>query len=636
MVTSMLHLLMQPKANENAAPMYSDYDLQKFQDGTDPDGHPNHNVLKELITPNTPIQSHDLEISGGTAGFRYFTSVGYLSQKGMWGPSDYKRFNLNANIDVEATKTTQFSLSINGRTEERNSAGQATSGIFYQAFRTPPVAPVTFSNGLWGGWIGSSVYGDIFKSGYNKLVGYTMLTQLSIEQKLSFIKGLSIKGVVAYDFNPGNTQSPGSGIVTLTRTWNTPIPFYSVDTTQHPYVYTESGLAGLTKPQFSERFDFNQAFTYQGYVNYSNSFGASNITGLIVLEARNTKYDVFGAQRKNYDVLIPQLSIGSSVPADISNFGSASETKQYSGVYRLTYSYNGKYLIETSGRYDGNYYFAPKNRFGFFPSVSLGWRLSEENFFKNAFPWINNFKLRGSYGESGALAGAPFQYLASYTQVNNGAVIGGNPTSVLIENSQPNSDITWERSKKTDIGLEAAFFNNSINLEADYFKEKRNNMLLSPNTILPAEYGIGISQQNAGSMSNQGFEISLGLTKKVSNKLQLSFNSNFSYAKNKLLQIFENNVTLNNPNRRMTGRPVGTLFGFKAIGYFSPSDFESNGNLKSGLAQQTFSTVRPGDIRYEDVDGNGIIDNDDIVPIGTSNIPQIVYGLSPSIKIYGF
>ncbi len=630
------NLLNEAKLNEGTTPVYSATDLQKFKDHSDPDGHPDHNVLKELITPNAPIQSHNLNVSGGTDMVRYFVGTGILSQDGMWGPTSYKRYNLNANIDIHATNSTIVSLIINGRSENRYSPSVSSGGIFYQAFRTPPVSPVTFSNGLYGGWIGSSVYGNVFKSGFYKSQGYTMLSQLSIEQKLNFIKGLSIKGVLAYDFNPGNPQYPGGGISSLSSTWRIPIPFYSVDTTHIPYTYSKSGLDGPTKPNFTERYDQNQAFTYQGYINYNNQFGKSEIGGLVVLEARNTKYNVFGTTRLNYDVFIPQLNVGSSNSVDISNFGSASETKQYSAIYRLTYAFNNKYLFEATGRYDGNYYFAPNKRFGFFPAFSAGWRISEENFIKKNLTWVTNLKIRGSYGESGALAGSPFQYLSSYGLINNASVLGGNPSTGLRENSQPNINITWERAKKSDIGFESSFLNGSITLEADYFHEARNNMLVTPNTILPAEYGIGIAQQNAGSMTNQGYELSLGLFKNVSKDLSIGLNANYSYAKNKLVQIFENDVTYKNPNRRVTGRPIGTIFGNQAIGYFTPADFDAGGKLLSTIASQSFSKVYPGDIRYKDINGDGKIDNEDIVPIGSSNIPQVVYGVSPSIKFKDF
>ena len=245
-------------------------------------------------------------------------------------------------------------------------------------------------------------------------------------------------------------------------------------------------------------------------------------------------------------------------------------------------------------------------------------------------------KLRGSYGESGALAGAPYQYLSSYSLINNAADIGGTSSGGVVENSQPNKSITWEKAKKTNFGFDLSIFNDLINVQADYFHEIRNNMLVYPNVILPAEYGIGIAQQNAGSMSNQGFEITASVNKKISQDLYVSLGANFTYAHNKLLQVYENAVTYDNPNTRATGRPLGTFFGYKALGYFSTSDFDAKGNLKPGIATQSFSTVQPGDIRYADINGDGKIDQSDIVPIGKSNIPQIVYGLSPSLKYKNF
>ena len=634
-------LMNAAKDNEGASHVYSEADLQAYKNHTDPNGHQDNNVLKELITPNAMITKHNLELSGGTEKVNYFAALGYLSQDGMWGPTNYKRYNLTSNIDIHATKYTEVSLSINGRVEDRNSPAVSSYGIFYQAFRTPPIAPVKFSNGLPGGWIGSSVYGNIFDSGYTKNLGYTLLNQFSIEQQLPFIKGLSVKAVLSYDYNPGDSSNPGSGISSFERQWVTPIPFYTLNTSTTPYSYTQAGNGGPSKPQYYENFTQNQAFTYQAYLNYHNTFGKNDIRGLIVLEERNTKFNTFGASRLNYDVLLPELNNGSSASIDIGNNGYSSEGKQESGLYRLSYAYAGKYLLEASGRYDGNYYFAPGKRFGFFPAFSAGWRVSDEKFIKDKFTWINNLKIRGSYGESGALAGTPFQYLRSYSLYSGASVIAGNPTTGMVENSEPNINITWERAKKTNIGFEASFWNGLITVEADYFQEKRSNMLASPNIIVPIEYGVGISQKNAASMSNKGFEIALGSSHKFSDDLLVSLSINATFVKNKLEQIYENTVTYNNPNRRVTGRPIGTQFGWKAIGFFKPEDFNQDGSLKPGIPTQSWGKVHPGDIRYEDTYGpngkpDGIIDNNDIVPIGKSFVPEIIYGISPSIIYKGF
>ncbi len=634
--------------NEGTPHAYSEEDLQKFKDHTDPDGHPDHNVLKELITPNTLIMSHNLSLSGGGERIRYYTGIGFLTQNGAWGPTNYKRYNLTANIDADATKTTKVSLSINGRVEDRHFPGRSANpsngdlSIFNQAFRTPPIAPLTFSNGLWGGYIGRSAYGNIHHSGYNQTTGYTILNQLAIEQQLPFIKGLSVKGVVSYDFNPfnpGDPTNPSAAITSFNRTWLTAIPYYSYDPVTKTYPL--AGTDGPAKPTYSVSYNQSQAFTYQGYITYHNTFGKHDLSGLVVLETRNTKSSIFGAGRVNYNVTVPELNNGSSNSTDISNYGYSAEAKQKSAVYRITYGFNNKYLFEASGRYDGNYYFAPGHRFGFFPAFAVGWRLSEEDFIKRNFSWISNLKVRGSYGQSGALAGSPFQYLSSYTLYGNASVLNGVTTQGLYENAQPNPNITWERAKKTDVGLEANLGNGLLTVEADYFSEKRTDMLFAPTVTVPSEYGIGLSQINSGAIKNHGFELTLGTSHRLTNDLNVSLSANVTYARNELLQVFETKATYDNPNRRKTGRPLNTQFGYEALGYFKTEDFNEDGTLKPGIPTQPWGQVHPGDLRYADLTGpdgkaDGKINDMDQKPIGHPAIPEILYGFTPGITFKGF
>ncbi|HTE08573.1 MAG TPA: TonB-dependent receptor, partial [Flavitalea sp.] len=628
---------------EGSPHAYSDYALEKYRDGSEPDLYPNHNVLDELTEKNTLITSHNLTMTGGVEKIRYFASLGYLSQDGLWGPTKFKRYSLTTNVDADVTNTTKVNLSLNGRVEDRKFPGVSAGNIFYQAFRTPATAPLTFSNGLPGSYIGRSAAGNIFGSGDASSIGYTLLNQFSIEQQLPFIKGLSVKGLVSYDFNPINPDdatNPAAPINTFSRTWLTPIKFYNYDSATN--TYPQAGNDGPAKSQYTESYTQVQAFTYQFYVNYNRSFGKHDITGLIVLESRNLKTSVFGAGRVNYNVSVPELNNGSSNATDINNNGYSSEARQKSGVYRVTYGYNNRYLFEASGRYDGNYYFAPGKRFGFFPAFSAGWRISEEPFIRDNIKWINNLKIRGSYGESGALAGTPFQYLSSFTLYGNASVINGSTTQGLYENAQSNPDITWERAKKTDIGIEATFFNGLLNLEADVFFEKRSDILFPPTVTLPQEYGIGLSQVNAGAMNNRGFEFTVGSNHAFSKDLVVGLTANMTFARNKLREVFETEATFNNPNRRVTGRPLNTRFGYQALGYFTEADFNADGTLKDGIASQPFSTtLHPGDIRYADVYGpdgkaDGIINTDDIVPIGKPYEPEIIYGFSPSINFKAF
>ena len=613
---------------------YSDYDLQKYKDGTDPDGHPNFQPLADMIKRNAIMSGHNLSLRGGTETVKYAMGLGYFTQNGMFPGMKYQRYNLSGNMQVQATRTTLVSLSLNGRVEQRNlsGAGYNYQTIFENLINTTPVStPKIYSNGdhpyMYASFYDNPSYADI--------TGNVMLTQFSIEQKLP-LKGLSVKFVGAYDWNPYDPfNGTNNGISSFTRSWSAPFSYYSVDTTQHPYAYNQ--YVPTTLPSFSEEYHQTQAFTYQGYLNYTGNFGKSAVTGLVVFESRNTKSSWFNASKSNYSIPTPELFAGDN--GNIGANGNSQSTKQRSLVYRVTYGFNNKYLFEAAGRYDGHYYFAPGHRFGFFPAFSAAWRLSQEKFMQN-IKWLNELKLRASYGESGNLAGAAFQYQSGYNLLSTSAVLNGALTQGLQEAQVPNPSITWERAKKTDIGFEAKFLN-MFTIEADYFHENRSNMLITPNVTLPAEYGIGLSQVNAGSMVNRGFEISGSFNYNLSKGWHIGLSGNFSYAKNKLLQVYENPATYNIPGLRQTGRPLGTEFGYKAIGFFKQSDFDANGNLKSGIPTQTWSPLAPGEIRYADISGpngkpDGVIDQYDQVPIGNPGYPGIVYGFSPSVSYKGF
>src|SRR5690606_2232043 len=171
--------------------------------------------------------------------------------------------------------------------------------------------------------------------------------------------------------------------------------------------------------------------------------------------------------------------------------------------------------------------------------------------------------LRASYGEVGALAGGPFQYLSSFGVSGPGYVIGGSGQQVVFERSEPNPNITWERANKTDVGIEISLWNGLFNLETDYFYEKRSNMLITPDVITPIEYGIGLSQVNEAIMENQGIEFLVGINYNVSKDLSVGLAGTVTFTKNKVLEIYESSTTYDNPNRRVTGRPLGTQFGYK-------------------------------------------------------------------------
>jgi TonB-linked SusC/RagA family outer membrane protein len=618
-------------ANDGNPAPYTQDVLQKFKDGSDPDAYPNTNPLADILKKGVFQTSHHLGLSGGTQNVQYNMGLGYYYQGGALPNLNYQRYNMSANMDVQATRTTKVSLSLNGRVEDRHTplAGYNVQSLFQNIISYLPTQPLVFSNGYH-----SQLYASYYDNpSYQKITGNTLLSQFSIEQQLP-VKGLSVKVVGAYDWNPTDPFVGNTGMIqSFRRSWSTPYTFYTIDTTVKPYKFNP--FVPTAKPAFNEEYHQAQAFTYQGFVNYAGNFGRNAITGMVVLEARTLKASRFSAGRINYEVPVPELFAGSSVAEDQSNDGTSMETKQRSVVYRFTYAYNDKYLLEADGRYDGSYYFAPGHRFGFFPAFSAAWRLSQETFMKK-LEWIDELKIRASYGESGELAGSPFQYETGFQLYGNAAALDNTATDGLYETTEANPLITWERARKSDIGFNGDFWNGLFSIEADYFFEKRNNILMAPTATVPVEYGIGLSQENAGVMSNRGFDLTLGSIYTINNDLRVSLDANFTYARNKQIHVFETSDTYDNPNRRITGRPLGTQFGYKALGYFTADDFDGSGALKNGIATQPWGNVQPGDIRYADLNGNGKIDVDDQTVIGDPTYPAIVYGFSPAVYYKNF
>jgi TonB-linked SusC/RagA family outer membrane protein len=605
--------------NEGLPPQFSAAVLELYKNGSDPDAYPDTDPW-DIINRNTILTSHNIGISGGADKIKYYGSMGYLYEAGLFAATNQNRYNMSLNIDAEATKTTKVSLSINGRQQTNNSPYNTTERIFQTISNAQPLWNQIYSNGLIGGLLGGFIYND----GYRRTNTSQIFTQLSIDQKIPFIEGLSAKGTLAYD-----------PTTSLYKRWATPIDIWAINTKTTPYTYTKGNLE-QAKSALSQRTDNDVQLTSQFSLNYIRSFGKSNISALTLFETTASDFSNFGANRNNFNLDLDELNMGSSSQADISNFGSSSKARQVGFVYRIAYDYSSKYMIEASGRYDGSYYFAPGKRFGFFPSVALGWRVSEEKFMKDNISWLDNLKIRGSYGEVGALAGSPFQYLSSYGVNGPAYKLNGQVVQSVSERAESNPNITWERAKKTNVGLEAAFLNGLINLEVDYFYEKRANMLANPDVTVPVEYGVGLSQVNAGVMENKGIDLTIGTNYTISKDLAFSISGNFTYAKNALLQVFETPTTFNNPNRRLTGRPLSSQFGYESLGFFQLNDFDASGNLKPGIAIQPWGKVRAGDIRYSDINSDGKINTDDITNIGYSQTPEIVYGLAPTIRYKTF
>lgn len=605
----------------------------------DPDRYPRNNVT-DIIKKNAPQQSYNVQVSGGSDRVKYYTNLGFFNQSGMFPQVDYTRYSYNSNLEAKVTNTTTFALSITGSSEIDRSLdpGHQPTNLLRSTFKYNPLDVYKFSNGLWGASVGLSPYSTLMSGGYSRNYYNQQLMSASIEQKLP-IKGLSIKGVVSYD--PVNQYQ---------KQYHKPFYYYTVNLNTTPYTYsravsTSEGLVAYT--YLFEQYNRAQNFTYQGYLNYHNTFGKHDITGLIVAEARNRKTNFFNSRINNYALDMDEFNFGSSNKNDYTIQGTSGTESLIGYVYRVSDTYDGKYTIEATGRYDGHFAFAPGKRWGYFPAFSAGWIISNENFMKN-ISWINYLKVRGSWGRTGNLAGGGnFQFIDAYNLGGNVYAFGNGVTvQGTTPQNQANPDITWEVAEKTDIGFEAIFFKGKLNLDFGVFKSKRSNMLFAPQSTISQEYGTGLSNINVGNMENYGIEISAGTQHRFANGLQLSLNGNFTYANNKTIQIFENASTFNNPNRRRTGRQWNAQYGYKALGLFHLSD-DKNGdgiiNATDGynITQFSNSVLRPGNVKYADLSGpNGVpdgkVDINDETFIGYNPQPLITYGFTLAANWKGF
>lgn len=648
-VNSYQYALMRNEAAQNdhltsgqpLGQLFTPAEIQKYKDHSDPDAYGDGQPLKDIIKPNQLITYHNVTLTGGNEDIKYFASAGYTHQNGMWSSTYLNRYNGTLNLTANATKTTIVNLSVNAYVENQHFPATGAGSILDQAMRQNPTVPPYYSNGLWSGYIGQSLVGEIYHSGYNVNENSSLSTQLSIDQKLP-VKGLSLKGIISYNNGP----DPIFGYQTqLIRNYSTPIPFYNVVTSTTPYTFS-TGTQGSQYPKFSETYNQTHAITAQGLLNYSRSFGKSDITALLAVDQRTVKFQTLTASRQNYNLNIDELDFGGPAATDATNGGHSEGQKQIGYVYRFDYAYNKKYLFEATGRYDGSYLFAAKHQYGFFPAFSAGWRLSEEPFIKENLLWVDNLKIRGSFGQSGAYPSigggvATYQYLSPYKIYGNAGVIGNNTTQGVYEALQGNPAITWEKANKSDIGFEGSFWNGLLGVEADYFFEKRSNLLVVPSSATPPEYGVGLGEVNGGIMQNQGVDITLTSYKAFSKDLRLDVKGTFTFARNKILNFFEQQGTYTNPNTRQTGRPNGTQFGLIAQGYYGATDFNADGTLKAGLPVPTFGPVYPGDLKYQDLSGpngkpDGKIDNNDRTAIGHPNTPEMIFGIEPRLNYKNF
>jgi len=589
-------------ANQGDDPLYSQDDLQKYLDQSSPDTHPSSNWTEEILKKTATIRKYNLSAAGGNEKLRYATSASYLNQDGIVPSNNFKRYNFRSNIDADVTSTTRLSFDLSGRDEQINNISlsdpvNSNNNIFRQLSWIPPIRfPVKWSNGEYPG---NPVYGSLPENGYRNSRVQAFRGRIQLLQQLP-IAGLSIKGIVSYD----KTFTDNKNWTFFTQ------PFFTrgADNT-----FEEQPLPANSLNQ--DHFD-NQSITLETHLNYEKTIGKNQLSGLLLYTQTEDNWNFLGAFREGFTLGIDEINFGGATNRNNSGYSGSSGRQGIVG--RVNFTHDDKYILETSFRMDGSEQFAKDKRWGFFPSATAAYVISKEKFLESSN--IDLLKIRGSYGILGndRLQGARFLYLQSFN-VNGNAVFGdANVEPAIVEGNLSNPNVTWETVKKLNIGLDAILWGGKLSANVDFFLDKRSDILAFRNASVPSLLGVGLPVENLAKVDNSGIEFALGHRGSISKDLRYSMNANFTYARNKV--VFIDEPIAGNPNIRRTGRPLGTEFGYQDLGLFQNQEEVDN------AASQIGSYVGPGDIRYEDVNGDGEINDLDLVEIGRGNTPEIIFG----------
>lgn len=604
----------------NSAVPFSDEDLELYKNGNDPIFHPNNNWFDIMLSEYIPQQQHNVNVSGGTKAAKYYLSLGLLNQDGAFknggffkdfsANSNYNRYNIRANTDFQWTKNFSTSIKFGTQITDGNYAGVDARSIMNQVFINNPLSgPVSVDDRLiWntdglGSWRnGNPPLFQLLDNGYSTNFSSSMNADVSFLLKLDDLtKGLSLRGKVTYD-NYYNQQ-------VLRRRQ---IELYDVKklTTDPGYATVISQYEGVMSIR-SENYSKNRKVYSEGGIDYNRSFDKHNLTALLL-----------GTMERFYS-------------------GRDELPFNYMGlVSRVTYNYDNRYLGEFNVGYNGSENFAKGKQFGLFPSFSLGYNISEEPFFpKN--DWFTFLKIRGSMGLVGndkiIINNVLQRFLfrpSSYGSTNNIYYFGTGHTAVsgFRENSLGNPNVTWETALKRNIGADMRFIKNKIRLTAELFDEKRRDILWSLN--VPITFGSSslIAPYNIGQAENKGFETELGINDELRSIGMIYWvNANYSFARNKIIYMDEVNHPY--PNLFRTGQPIGQPFGLINEGFYNT--WEEINDPNRPISVWEGAGLVPGDLKYKDVNKDNIIDENDFSPIGYTNIPEIMYGLSGGLSWKG-
>ena len=604
--------------NDGASPVFGEKILDAFKNHTDPLLYPDMDWMELILKPTSFQSQHNLSISGGTDRVRYFTSVGILTQDGLFRSFDagynsnftYNRYNYRANLDIDVTRSTLLKINLGGRLEDTKEPN-TKSNLFTFLTRVTPFGGAGLYDGKWihtspdnigwdkGALENADPFECFFGKGYNQRIYNEINLDLSLQQKLDFLtKGLSLN--IKGSYNSGYTHR---------KNRYKEIPYYTAHRDPETNELFFRKFREESQLYFEESTDRGRNWYLEGSLNYDRKFGKHQVGALILYNQWRDQYP--DPAQLDY-VSIPRGYVGL--------------------VGRATYNFDNRYMVDFNVGYNGSENFAPGHRYGIFPAFSAGWILSEEKFMKNQ-SFINYLKIRGSYGIVGndlmntksRFFYLPDAYNPYGTSYNFGVDVSGNRDGAT-ELQMGNPLVSWEKAGKQNYGLDFSILDEHLSGSFDYFIEKRHDILTTRNTA-PNFIAITMPVVNIGKVDNKGFELVLKWNHSIGD-FKYWINGNLSYAKNKI--VYKDEIPHKYPWLYETGQSVGQPFGFIFDGFVTEAD------LESGKLPDHKLDLKPGDAKYKDLNGDNIIDDNDQCPIGNPIYPQLTAGITAGFEYKGF
>ncbi|MCE8971685.1 TonB-dependent receptor [Bacteroides fragilis] len=602
---------------------YTAEDIQKYKDGSDPDHYANARYLDEIFSRKGFQTGHTLTVNGGNTQNKYMVSFGYLKQNGIVERNDYQRYNARVNIINNILPNLTLSTRLSGiyavRNEPLASAGDDATemvNMISKAVRFPGLTPSILSDGTFG--MGPENHGTPLA--WIKSGSFFENTQFSVSANVRLdyqpIKDLTLSAVGAYTYSNGERRTFRASMKLM-------------------------GDLTLGVPNLTHFMGKTMYKTFQATADYTKSIGRHNLSLLLGYSWEQEDNRTLQGYRDKFPGNdLPYLNAGSPDNQQASGGGYGWALQSYFG--RLKYNFNERYLLEGTMRYDGSSRFPKNKKFGLFPSLAAGWRISEESFFKEneSLEWISALKLKASWGRLGNQSIGNYPYQSVYVLGQN-YPFGNNFAQGAAVTTAIDPNIKWEETETIDGGFEATLWEGLLSFSASYFTRKTYDILYKPSGSISSVLGQGISVMNTGQLKNYGWELEVGHRNRIGS-FSYNINANLSIIKNKLQTLGVGNVEqlngmVGNGSSLFIGYPIQMYYG-----YLSDGVFINDNDVKAWPDQKKVTpNAKPGDIRYKDISGpdgkpDGVIDpNYDRVYLGT-RIPKFTFGLNIGAEYKGF